>query len=262
MSKIAKTPAITCTNNSKFKLVLPLGGTPKVARVHHLESPALNPVEAVDMFSQAVKALEGQGLTPVFVAGAGFGGARLSTLTKKRTPSPSEYEQCLLAAHQWLDAFSLEAQKLDRHFMFGLDISAACKRAPTGFEAVAQFVAYYDASVRKTSLVAAKRLPTSPETGFLFCGKQPEGVPAILNLPGLGMTLPMVCHDLNVSNPRGIAAQTVDGEQARRRHSIELDLERQGLETAFAAIHSLWPGAPTSGRSSWGQGLCGLRHRP
>jgi hypothetical protein len=156
-----------------------------------------------------------------------------------------EFRRCLEAAGHWLQDFSKEAGALGLPVLFGLDVYVGCVRDPGAREPGAQLLAHFDPKAGFAELVASKRLPTSQENGTLYLGRPPEGLPKILKLEGLGPLLPLVCHDMNVLNPRGLAAQSKGGAQESRRTSIIADLNRPEVTVAFAAIHSLWPSATT-----------------
>lgn len=238
----------TSASAPAFRIVRLGEGKPHIARVHHESSPRHSAEVGALTFLKAQAVLQPTGHSPVLLAGAGFGMARMEIATELRCPSKKEFEKCVEIAEAWLESFSKSAGSLRLHALFGLDIYAACKRSPSVFVPVAQFVAHFDPEKQRAYLIASKRLPTSEESAYLYCGVMPIKLmefPKSLNITGLGKTLPLICHDMNVYNARGVAAQDPKGPQAKRREAIGRDLSKGGIKVAFAAVHSLWPSALT-----------------
>jgi len=234
-------------NGGEIRVIILGHGLPTVARIHHTPETNYKPDEAAEAFrisKAALQCLKQTAPLPL-LAGAGFARVNLNSLTALRRPNSDEFALCLEEARKWLAVFSKDAACLGHHALFGLDVFAGCERRPMDLRAVAQFIVHFDPETKEAILVASKRLPSPDEASYLCCDERPTGLPRTLNIPGLGMVLPLICNDMNVCNPRGTSCQDPHGEQAGRRRDIESNLKHQEIKIAFASIHSLGPAALT-----------------
>jgi hypothetical protein len=208
-------------------------GAPAIARLHHKDSPCLNPGQAALHLTTAT------GLVPpsvrLLLAGGAFGRADFPAPTAGRQPSPAEYVIGVNVATGWLGQFDTAFPDRRLDIVFGLDVYAVNRGPDYWPEPVIQFVVLAARGRTPSTVVAVKRYPTVSETPYVYRAGA-AGLPALFQTV-MGPTLGLGCHEGTVYNPRGIARDVPGSWRATARAAVMRDFS--ATTAAVNIIHGL-----------------------